>query len=91
MEVPLPHKPDCLHPTPGLTPPTATQYTGIAYITLAGLVNTTVPAAGPWSLHPSYDGLYPLPSRASWQMRLTVFSLGRGTLTVWDFLDLDFV
>ncbi|KAJ9083880.1 hypothetical protein DSO57_1030043 [Entomophthora muscae] len=41
---------DCLPPTPGLTPTTANQYAGIAYITLAELVNTMVLAAGPWAL-----------------------------------------
>ncbi|KAJ9083330.1 hypothetical protein DSO57_1035738 [Entomophthora muscae] len=50
MEAPPTLKPDCLHPTPGLTPPTATQYAGIAYITLDGLVDTMVLAAGPWAL-----------------------------------------
>ncbi|KAJ9053466.1 hypothetical protein DSO57_1023979 [Entomophthora muscae] len=50
MEAPLTLKPDNLHPTPGLSPPTANQYAGIAYITLAGLVDTMVPAAGPWAL-----------------------------------------
>ncbi|KAJ9088653.1 hypothetical protein DSO57_1020984 [Entomophthora muscae] len=50
MKAPLTPKPDRLHPTPDLTPPTATQYAGIAYIALAGLVDTMVPAAGPWAL-----------------------------------------
>ncbi|KAJ9057090.1 hypothetical protein DSO57_1025917 [Entomophthora muscae] len=50
MEAPPTPKPDCLHPTPGLSPPTANQYAGIAYITLAGLVDTMVPTAGPWAL-----------------------------------------
>ncbi|KAJ9069998.1 hypothetical protein DSO57_1013102 [Entomophthora muscae] len=50
MEAPLTTKPDCLHPIPGLTPSTDNQYAGIAYITLAGLVDTMVPAAGPWAL-----------------------------------------
>ncbi|KAJ9074859.1 hypothetical protein DSO57_1002290 [Entomophthora muscae] len=50
MEAPLKPKPDRLHPTLGLTPPTANQYAGIAYITMAGLVDTIVPAAGPWVL-----------------------------------------
>ncbi|KAJ9089394.1 hypothetical protein DSO57_1013333 [Entomophthora muscae] len=43
-------KPDHQPPTPGLTPPTASQYTGIAYITLAGLVDTMVSAAELWAL-----------------------------------------
>ncbi|KAJ9079877.1 hypothetical protein DSO57_1030940 [Entomophthora muscae] len=50
MEAPPTPKPDRLQPTPGLTPPTANQYAGIAYITLAGLVNTIVPATEPWAL-----------------------------------------
>ncbi|KAJ9056854.1 hypothetical protein DSO57_1028572 [Entomophthora muscae] len=50
MKAPPKYKPDRLNPTPGLTPPTANQYADIAYITLAGLVNTMVPAAGPWDL-----------------------------------------
>ncbi|KAJ9052088.1 hypothetical protein DSO57_1037657 [Entomophthora muscae] len=50
IKAPLTPKPDCLHPTPGLTPPTVKQYAGIAYITLARLVDTMVPAAGPWAL-----------------------------------------
>ncbi|KAJ9052098.1 hypothetical protein DSO57_1037568 [Entomophthora muscae] len=50
METPPTPKTDCLHPTPGLSLPTANQYAGIAYITLAGLVDTMVPAAGPWAL-----------------------------------------
>ncbi|KAJ9065546.1 hypothetical protein DSO57_1018407 [Entomophthora muscae] len=50
MEAPLTPKPDCLHPTPGLSPPTANQYAGIAYIPLAGLVDTMVSASGPWAL-----------------------------------------
>ncbi|KAJ9061822.1 hypothetical protein DSO57_1016757 [Entomophthora muscae] len=50
MKAPPTLKPDRLHPIPGLTPPTATQYAGIAYITLDGLVNTMVPATGPWAL-----------------------------------------
>ncbi|KAJ9066967.1 hypothetical protein DSO57_1004397 [Entomophthora muscae] len=80
MEAPQTPKPDCLHPTPGLTPPTANQYAGIAYITLAGLVNTMVPVTGPWALHPSYDGFYPPPNRASWQPRPTDPLLGCGIL-----------
>ncbi|KAJ9063397.1 hypothetical protein DSO57_1000725 [Entomophthora muscae] len=50
MKAPITPKPDRLHPTPGLTPPKATQYAGIAYITLAGSVDTMVPATGPWAL-----------------------------------------
>ncbi|KAJ9051834.1 hypothetical protein DSO57_1000496 [Entomophthora muscae] len=50
MEAPLTPKPDRLHPSPELSLPTANQYAGIAYITLAGLVDTMVPAAGPWAL-----------------------------------------
>ncbi|KAJ9086194.1 hypothetical protein DSO57_1006705 [Entomophthora muscae] len=50
MEAPPTPKPDHLHPTPGLSPPTANQYVSIAYITLAGLVDTMIPAAGPWAL-----------------------------------------
>ncbi|KAJ9090396.1 hypothetical protein DSO57_1002709 [Entomophthora muscae] len=50
MEAPPTPKPDRLHPTPGLSLPTANQYSGIAYITLAGLVDTMVPASGPWAL-----------------------------------------
>ncbi|KAJ9061935.1 hypothetical protein DSO57_1015759 [Entomophthora muscae] len=50
MEAPPTPKPDCLHPTPGLSLPATNQYTGIAYITLAGLVDTVVSAAGPWAL-----------------------------------------
>ncbi|KAJ9062067.1 hypothetical protein DSO57_1014690 [Entomophthora muscae] len=50
MKAPPTPKPDRLQPTPGLTPPIANKYAGIAYITLAGLVDTMVPAAGPWAL-----------------------------------------
>ncbi|KAJ9053221.1 hypothetical protein DSO57_1026348 [Entomophthora muscae] len=50
MEAPPTPKPDHPHPTPGLTPPTASQYADIAYITFAGLVDTMVPAAGSWAL-----------------------------------------
>ncbi|KAJ9048416.1 hypothetical protein DSO57_1035278 [Entomophthora muscae] len=50
MEEPPTPKPYCLQPTPKPTPPTANQYAGVAYITLAGLVDTMVPAAGPWAL-----------------------------------------
>ncbi|KAJ9049227.1 hypothetical protein DSO57_1026828 [Entomophthora muscae] len=50
MEATPKPKPDCLPPTPGLTPPTANQYAGISYITLAELVNTMVLVAGPWAL-----------------------------------------
>ncbi|KAJ9062442.1 hypothetical protein DSO57_1010690, partial [Entomophthora muscae] len=50
MEAPPTPKPDCLPPSPDLSPPTASQYTGIAYITLAGLVDIMVPFTGPWAL-----------------------------------------
>ncbi|KAJ9060285.1 hypothetical protein DSO57_1032464 [Entomophthora muscae] len=50
MEAPPTPNPDRLQSTPGLTPPTANQYGGIAYITLAGGVNTMIPAAGSWAL-----------------------------------------
>ncbi|KAJ9075772.1 hypothetical protein DSO57_1032507 [Entomophthora muscae] len=50
MKAPLTPKADHLQPTPGLTPPTANQYAGVAYIILAELVNTMVPAAVPWAL-----------------------------------------
>ncbi|KAJ9058743.1 hypothetical protein DSO57_1009082 [Entomophthora muscae] len=50
MEAPQTPKTDRLQPTQGLTSPTSNQYAVIAYITLAGLVDTIVPAAGPWAL-----------------------------------------
>ncbi|KAJ9065076.1 hypothetical protein DSO57_1023600 [Entomophthora muscae] len=50
MEASQTLKPDRLYPTPGLTPPTANKYEDIAYITLSGLFDTMVPAAGPWAL-----------------------------------------
>ncbi|KAJ9077103.1 hypothetical protein DSO57_1019838 [Entomophthora muscae] len=50
METPPTPKPDRLQPTPGLNPPTAHQYAGNDYITLAGLVDTMVPITEPWAL-----------------------------------------
>ncbi|KAJ9055904.1 hypothetical protein DSO57_1038484 [Entomophthora muscae] len=82
MKAPSTPKPDRLHPTPGLTPPTANQYADISYITLAGLFNTMVPAARPWALvgqpasyliklAPLLWWALPSPNRASWQPRPT--------------------
>ncbi|KAJ9083332.1 hypothetical protein DSO57_1035740 [Entomophthora muscae] len=50
MEAPPTPKPEHIPSSPGLVPPSIKQYASIAYITLAGLVNTTVPFTGPWSL-----------------------------------------
>ncbi|KAJ9066384.1 hypothetical protein DSO57_1010126 [Entomophthora muscae] len=86
MKAPPTPKPNCLQPTPGLTPPSANHYAGISYITLAELVDTMVTAVGPWALHPSYGGLYPPPNRANWQRRLTGLPLGRGIQTPTNFL-----
>ncbi|KAJ9050842.1 hypothetical protein DSO57_1010393 [Entomophthora muscae] len=43
-------KPDCLSPSPDPSPLITSQYAGIAYITLAGLVDTMVPSTRPWAL-----------------------------------------
>ncbi|KAJ9089741.1 hypothetical protein DSO57_1009745 [Entomophthora muscae] len=50
MKAPPTPNPDCLPPSPDLSLPTASQYAGIAYITLAGLVDTMVPSIRPWAL-----------------------------------------
>ncbi|KAJ9066786.1 hypothetical protein DSO57_1006077 [Entomophthora muscae] len=50
MEAPSTLKPDCLPPSPDLSPLADSQYAGIAYMTLAGLVNTMVPSTRPWAL-----------------------------------------
>ncbi|KAJ9073969.1 hypothetical protein DSO57_1010949 [Entomophthora muscae] len=50
MEAPPTPKPDCLPPSPDPSPPTASQYSGLAYITLDGLVDTMVPSTRSWAL-----------------------------------------
>ncbi|KAJ9078695.1 hypothetical protein DSO57_1003966 [Entomophthora muscae] len=67
MEAPPTPKPEFLTPSPDLSPPTAIQYAGIAYITFAGLVDTMVPSTRPWALCLFYGGLFHPPNRASWQ------------------------
>ncbi|KAJ9081306.1 hypothetical protein DSO57_1015976 [Entomophthora muscae] len=54
MKAPLTPKPNCLPPSPDPSPPTASQYAGIAYSTLVGIVDSRVP---PTVLGPCWDTL----------------------------------
>ncbi|KAJ9082494.1 hypothetical protein DSO57_1004059 [Entomophthora muscae] len=68
MEAPPSPKPDCLPPSPGLVPPSANQYTGIAYIIFDRLVDNIVLSTRPWTLHPTYGVLFTSPNKVSWQL-----------------------
>ncbi|KAJ9090125.1 hypothetical protein DSO57_1005862 [Entomophthora muscae] len=50
MKAPPTPKPDRLPPSPDLSPLTASQYTGMSYITLARLVYIMLPSTRPWAL-----------------------------------------